>query len=264
MPDDTSPLPGPRLSGVRVWVTRPRERSQDLCFLLEDEGAEVTALPLLELVPPDDPRPLRAAAERIERYHWIVFSSPSAVQALVEAVREAGSTEHLYRPHIAAVGPKTAQAVREYGLAVIVQPEEATGAALFEALRPQLQPDQEILLPVAQEGRRELGDALEEHGFRVTRIAAYRSVVAQTEAGIASALASGAPGVILFGSPRTAEAFLEVAGPKGPELMQKARIVAIGPTTASGLQRLGFEVAAIAERPSAEGLVEAAIRAVHG
>src|SRR6185295_5009927 len=111
-----------RLQDVHALVTRPRERAEELCFLLEDEGADVTALPLLELVPPEDPRPLRAAAERIQRYHWVVFSSPSGVQALVEAVREAGANEHLFRPHIAAVGPKTAQAVREYGFAVIVQP----------------------------------------------------------------------------------------------------------------------------------------------
>ena len=52
-----------RLRGVRVLVPRPRERAQALCFLLEEEGAEVVALPLLELEPPTDPRPLQAAAE---------------------------------------------------------------------------------------------------------------------------------------------------------------------------------------------------------
>ncbi|HZA52583.1 MAG TPA: uroporphyrinogen-III synthase, partial [Myxococcaceae bacterium] len=57
---------GARLQGVRVLVTRPRDRAGELCFLLEDEGAEVVSIPLLELLPPEDPRPLRAAAERIQ------------------------------------------------------------------------------------------------------------------------------------------------------------------------------------------------------
>lgn len=250
------------LEGVRVLVTRPRERAEELCFLLEDEGADVLSLPLLELIPPEDPRPLRAAAERIQRYHWIVFASPSAVQALVEAVREAGANEHLFRPHIAAVGPQTAHAVREYGFAVIVQPEVATGAALYEALKPQLNPTDEILLPVAQEGRRELGDALEEHGFRVTRIAAYRSVATDADELGLDAVTGAPPRVIIFGSPRTAMAFQEVAGERADALMRSAAIVAIGPTTASAIERMGFRVSAIADRPTPEGLVEAVIRAV--
>jgi len=56
-----------RLAGVRVLVPRPRERAEQICFLLEDEGAEVLAIPLLELEPPGDPRPLRAAAELLRK-----------------------------------------------------------------------------------------------------------------------------------------------------------------------------------------------------
>ena len=56
-----------RLEGIRVLVTRPRERSEELCFLLEDEGAQVLHVPLLELRPPEDPRPLVAAAEEGRR-----------------------------------------------------------------------------------------------------------------------------------------------------------------------------------------------------
>lgn len=253
-----------RLSGVRVLVTRPRERAQELCFLLEDEGAEVIALPLLELLPPEDPRPLRAAAERIQRYAWVVFTSPSGVQALVEAVREAGAMEYLFRPHIAAVGPRTAQAVREYGLSVIVQAEVSTGTGLFDALKLHLKEGDQILLPAAQDGRRELGDALEEHGHRVTRVAAYRTARGETDEEELRALYAEPPNVMLFGSPRTAEAFLESTGEQGPALLREARLVAIGPTTASALERMGFAPAAVAESPTPEGLVEAAVRAVRG
>src|SRR5262249_42353197 len=64
-----------RLAGVRVLVPRPRERSEQICFLLEDEGADVLAVPLLELEPPTDPRPLRAAAELLRRFGWVAFAS---------------------------------------------------------------------------------------------------------------------------------------------------------------------------------------------
>ncbi len=254
---------GHRLDGVRVLVTRPRERSAELCFLLEDEGAEVVALPLLELVPPEDPRPLRAAAERIGRWQWIVIASPSGVQALVEAVREAGQSDALYRARIAAVGPKTAQTVLNYGLRVAVHPPEGTGAALFEAMKPELLPGDEVLLPAAEQGRRELQDCLEGAGHRVTRVVAYRSERVAPAPEQIEDLLRAPPAVVLFGSPRTAEAFLDALGDQGRPLLEKAKVVAIGPTTAHALEHMDVQVAETAETPSSEGLVEAAVRAVH-
>jgi uroporphyrinogen-III synthase len=250
-----------RLEGIRVLVTRPRERSEELCFLLEDEGAHVLHVPLLELLPPEDPRPLMAAAESIQRYKWVVFASPSAVEALLEALREAGTTELLSRARIAVVGPRTARAVEAYGLTVAAEPPEGTGVALYEALRPSLEPEDEVLLPAAQEGRRELEDALREHGTRVTRVTAYRSRSAPLSPETQTLLESSPPHVALFASPRTAESFLEAVG---RERLGAARLVAIGPTTAAALAQLGLPVAAVAERPTPEALVEATVRAIRG
>ncbi len=250
-----------RLEGIRVLVTRPRERSEELCFLLEDEGAEVLHVPLLELLPPEDPRPLLAAAESIQRYKWVVFASPSSVEALMEALREAGTTELLARSRIAAVGPRTARAVEAYGLKVAAEPPEGTGVALYEAMRPALEPEDEVLLPAAEEGRRELEDALREHGARVARVTAYRSRPVLLPPEAHALLESSPPDVALFASPRTAEAFLEAVG---RERLGPARLVAIGPTTAAALAQLGLPVAAVAERPTPEALVEATIRAVRG
>ncbi len=250
-----------RLEGIRVLVTRPRERSEELCFLLEDEGAEVVHVPLLELRPPEDPRPLMAAAESIQRYKWVVFASPSAVDSLMEALREAGTMEGLSRVRIAAVGPRTARTVEGYGLKVAAEPPEGTGAALYEAMRSALEVEDEVLLPAAEEGRRELEDALREHGARVTRVTAYRSQPAPLSPEAQALLESSPPHVALFASPRTAESFLEAAG---RERLGSARLVAIGPTTAAALSQLGLPVAAVAERPTPEALVEATIRAIRG
>ncbi|WNG59365.1 uroporphyrinogen-III synthase [Archangium gephyra] len=250
-----------RLEGIRILVTRPRERSEELCFLLEDEGAEVLHVPLLELLPPEDPRPLVAAAESIQRYKWVVFASPSGVEALMEALREAGTVETLSRVRIAVVGPRTARTVEGYGLNVTVESPEGTGAALYEVMRPGLDPEDEVLLPAAEEGRREIEDALREHGARVTRVTAYRSRPVPLPPEAQALLESSPPDVALFASPRTAEAFLEAVG---RERLGAARLVAIGPTTAAALTHLGLPVASVAERPTPEALVEATVRAIRG
>lgn len=253
-----------RLAGIRALVTRPRERAEELCFLLEDEGAEVISLPLLELLPPEDPRPLRSAAEHVQRYAWIAFASPSAVQALVEATREAGTSRLLPRVRLAAVGPKTADALRSHGLEVAREAQAASGAGLFEALKDALRPGDEVLLPAAEDGRRELAEALEEAGARVTRVTAYRSAPSALDPEALGRLEREPPQVIFFGSPRTAEAFLDALGDGGRRMARAAKRVAIGPTTAAALDRLGLGASAVAAQPTAEALVEAAISAIRG
>jgi uroporphyrinogen-III synthase len=250
-----------RLEGIRVLVTRPRERAEELCFLLEDEGAEVLSVPLLELRPPEDPRPLASAAEHIQRYKWVVFASPSAVEALMEALREAGTADRLRRVKVAAVGPRTARAAESFGLEVAAEPEEGTGEALFQLIKDALQPGDEVLLPAAEEGRREMEDGLREAGVLVTRVTAYRSTPAPLPPEALEMLEATPPHAALFASPRTAEAFLDAAG---RERLGAARVVAIGPTTAAALERLGLPPAAVAERPTPESLVDATVRAVRG
>jgi uroporphyrinogen-III synthase len=251
-----------RLSGIRALVTRPRDRAAQLCFLLEDEGAEVIAAPLLELLPPADPRPLRSAAEQISRYSWILFASPSAVQALCDAAREAGTLERLRGAKVAVVGPGTGSAVRSLGLTVALEATERTGSGLLEAVRGVLSREDELLLPAAQDGRLELYQGLRELGIQVTRVVAYRSSPAALEPEVRDSLLSNPPQVVLFGSPRTAEALAEVLGHDGARFWSAAKAVAIGPTTAAALQALGIAVSAVAEQPTSTALVDAAVRAL--
>lgn len=253
-----------RLSGKRVLVTRPRGRALELCFLLEDEGAEVLAVPVLELLPPNDPRPLRAAAEHVQRYAWIAFASPLAVDALVDAVRQANTFSALARVRVAAVGPRTAKQAQSAGLTPVVTVESGGGEALAEAMRPLLHPGDEVLLPAAEHGRDELHQALADAGAQVTRVVAYRSERTPIDPPTLASLRESPPDAVIFGSPRTAEAFLEALGEGGPGVAARMRAVAIGSTTAHALEHLGLAAAAIADRPTPEALVQATVNALSG
>jgi uroporphyrinogen-III synthase len=271
---------GSRLHGLRVVVTRPRARSEELCFLLEEEGAEVVALPMLELEPPTDGRGLRAAAETLGRFSWVAFASASGVEALAEAARTAGTGAVLRRLSVAVVGPGTARAARAAGLEVALESKGGTGAALGRELAPRLRVQDEVLLPAAEDGRPELEAALAEatlglakvpqSGLEValvpagpsfTRVAAYRSAPLPVEETVWADLRSRPPAAVFFASPRTAEAFLEAGG---RPVLALARAVAIGPTTATALAALGFPAAGVAESPGPAAFVEAAVRAIRG
>jgi uroporphyrinogen-III synthase len=251
-----------RLAGKRVLVLRPRERSESLCFLLEDEGADVISLPLLELQPPTDPRALSAAAEQLYRYRWVLFASPSAVDAFVDAVREAATESALRLVKFAAVGPATARALKSAGLNVDVEADLSSGEGLFLAIRESIQPGDQLLLPAAEEGRPELNDALLAAGFSVTKVAAYRSRVTEQDPASVHAAFDPLPDVALFGSPRTVDAFAQLEG--GAPYLSSRACVAIGPTTAAALREHGASNVVVAASPTAEALVEAAAQAVAG
>ena len=198
----------------------PRERAEQVCFLLEDEGAEVLAVPLLELEPPTDPRPLRAAAELLRRFGWVAFASERSVTALVEAARTAGTLDVLRTRKLAAVGPGTAATLAAHGLEPTLVAGVSTGEGLAEALVPRLQTGELVLLPAAEEGRRALEEGLAAAGAVVERVAAYRSrPVGSTPEGWGEVVAHP-PRCVLFGSPRTVEALPRAprgagAGPAG-------------------------------------------------
>lgn len=253
-------MSGARLEGVRVLLTRPRGRNEELAFLLEDEGAEVSALPVLELLPPTDPRPLAAAAEHVSRYRWVIFASSSAVEAFGEALREAGTRGAFARARIASVGPKTSRALRHLGVDVTIEAQDSRGPGLFLALKEDLHPGDELLLPAAEEGRTELRDALVEAGFSVTLVAAYRTDSTALATEVKESLRQSPPRVVVIASPRTAEVFFDELA-DAAEAVSGARVVAIGPTTAGALEAMGRRAAEVAERPTAEALVEAVVRA---
>jgi uroporphyrinogen-III synthase len=254
----------PRLRGISVLVTRPRERAAELCFLLEDEGAEVVSLPLLELLPPEDERPLRAAAEQIHRYTWIAFPSPAAVESLINAIRQAQSIDRLRLTKIAVVGPGTARAARAAGLAIALESPVRTGAGLADALGPLLAESDEVLIPAAQEGRPDLEDQLGRFGARITRVSAYRTEPAGLGESQMEMLAARPPQLLLFSSPRSAEALDARASAALRTTLQRAHSIAIGPSTAAALEKLGFRVSAVAEHPTSASLVDAAVRALSG
>jgi len=252
-----------RLLGVRALVTRPRLRAEELCELLEAEGAEVLVAPMLEILPPSDDGPLREAAQGIGRYSWVLFASPSAVEAFVEATRAAGTFAALHRSKIAAVGSRTAAAARGFGLSIARQAEVSTGVGLYEAIGGLLTPADEVLLPAAEEGRLELKEALEARGARVRRVAVYRAQQAVLDAGALAKLESAALSLVFFASPRSAEAFV-ASGEAARRILSQAAVVAIGPTTANALAALGVPVSAVAEQPTSSALVAAAVRAIRG
>ena len=216
---------------ARVLVTRARGQGKTLSQLLERAGAQVTELPLI-------------AFEATQR------RMPELSPGDILVVTSATAVPFLDRPpagvRVAAVGPSTAQALREAGIEVSVVPPRALASALVEALGPL--EGRRILYPRAEQVPATFEASLRQAGARVVSAAVYRTILPPE-----ATLLGVSVDVVTLASGSAARHYHQLGG------VPEARIAAIGPSTAAVCARLGIEVHAVAAQHTSEGLAQAAL-----
>lgn len=120
-------LPGP-LQGKLVLLPGRAEVNPRLQRVLADRGAELRVWPVYETVTPQPRVPLRELAEA--GIDVVTLTSPSAAQGFVAL----GGQEAAGDAAVACIGPPTAQAARDLGLAVAVVAETHTADGLAQAV----------------------------------------------------------------------------------------------------------------------------------
>jgi uroporphyrinogen III methyltransferase/synthase len=202
---------------VKVVVTRSDEQPDELVTRLEALGHDVVRCPLIRIEPlgdePVDPSP----------YDWVVVTSPNGARELARRLT-------VTPRRIAAIGPGTAEALREHGLHVELVPQIHTQEGLLAEL-----PLGRILLAAAEGARRLLVD---ERGADFLPL--YRTVELRPPAPEGD--------VALLASASAARA-LAATGARLP-------VVAIGPHTAAEARVHGLDVVAVADSHDLEGLLD--------
>jgi len=251
------------LFGRTVVVTRTRHQASELSSRLRIAGAAVIELPTIDIAAPlDGGAALRAAVARLDRYDWIVLTSPNGVARFCDALRDG---RDLGRARIAVIGTGTADALAQRHLVADLVPERFVAESLLEAF-----PDAPsgaasgtasgarrsggaVLLARAEVARDVLPEGLSAKGWHVDVVDAYRTVTASPDPAVLAELAGA--DVITFTSSSTVTRFLEVAGAdRLPPI-----VAAIGPITAGTAREAGIDVAVEAGTHSIPGLVEAII-----
>lgn len=244
-----------------MLVTRPAEQVEGLRAALEALGATVHAVPVIRLLPPEDPTSLRQAAASLGRYDWVVFTSRNGVRALAQwaARGDAGWPAGL---RVACIGPATAQAARRLGWPVHLQPARYVAESLVDSFRQQGVRGARVLLVRAQEARDVLPEGLRELGAQVEVVAAYRTEPAYNEAERLQEVLRRGVDLAAFASPSAIHAAVRLCG--GVDLLRSVPVVCIGPVTAAAAGQVGLQVVGVAHTYTQEGLVEAVVRALAG
>jgi uroporphyrinogen-III synthase len=204
---------------MRVIVTRPRDQAGPLVARLEALGHEVIECPLIEIERISD-EPIDA-----EGYDWVIVTSPNGADELARRGRNL--------PKLAAVGPGTAERLREHGLEPAFVPRVSSQDGLLAEFP---QPAGRVLFAAAENSRRR---PIEELGADFVPLYSTRLLAPDPPAGDVVVLASGS----------AARAFAAAGG--------TTPVVSIGPETSRIAASVGLTVAAEAETHDLDGLVGA-------
>jgi uroporphyrinogen III methyltransferase / synthase len=244
------------LLGKRIVVTRTRKQASALSNKLRALGAHVIELPTIRIEPPSNLREFAELVQDAHLYDWIVFTSANGVDAFFEIffklyddAREIGGAR------IAAIGPATAQRVKDFHLHVDLQPEEFVAEAVVREFEKQGSIENlRLLLVRAEKAREVLSKELSALGAIVDEALAYRTVPETRDTTSARRqLVSDGADLITFTSSSTVENFLALGLP-WPKGMQ---VASIGPITSKTARDHGLKIDVEARRHDIDGLVQA-------
>ncbi len=257
---------------TRILITRPRAQADDFAEKLRSAGFEPIFFPVIEIRPVENNTELEEALANLEEYAWVVFTSVNAVDVIARsaATKQSSNPSGLLRfacndrsPGIAAIGPKTAQALRRHGIEPDFIPDEYVAEAILPGLGDVN--GKRILLPRAEIARKELPEAIRKAGGIPHEIIVYRTLPAAVDRDGLAALKSGVD-VITFTSASTVENFAAIARKNQLDplnLPNNPLFACIGPITEQAAKEAGFQNVVVAKEYTTDGLIEVLGKLVH-
>jgi len=204
---------------MKVALTHSEGRLEGLEAALTAHGYGVVRVPLIETVPV----PSEAARGLLE-CDWLLFSSRSTL----EAWDTLGLPLRGVRPHLGAVGERTAAAIRHLGGAVILVGEPQNAQGLADAFLRAVRPPATVGLPCGDRALGTLGVQLCAAGFEVRKAVVYETRACPWKVETVDVV-----DVVVLASPSAVAALPEGVG-------ARAKLVALGPSTAAAIAGRGW------------------------
>jgi len=249
------------LFGWRVLVPRTQAQSSTTVERLAAAGAVSEVVPTIAVEPPRSPHQMEKAVRGLVtgRYEWVGFTSVNAVRAVKDKFAEYGLDARAFSGlKVAAVGGVTAAELRAWGIEPDLVPEgEQSAAGLLAEWPPYdevLDPIDRVFLPRADIATDTLVEGLQQAGWQVDDVTAYRTVrAAPPPAPVRDAIKTGAFDAVVFTSSSTVRNLVGIAGKPHPSTV----VACIGPATCATATELGLRVDVQAEHASTAALVDA-------
>jgi uroporphyrinogen-III synthase len=249
---------------LKVLITRPRSQSNSFAEKLRLAGFEPIFFPVIEIRAIENNPPLDEALQRLNCYEWVVFTSVNAVDVvfdklppMMENIQKKETKSVFSVVRVAAIGPKTAEALQMRGVKPNFVPDKYIAESILEGLGDLR--GKWVLLPRAELARKALPEAIVNAGGTAHEISVYKTLPIQPDPEGLVKLKSGVHW-ITFTSPSTVQNFVQVISQQNMNpfhLTGNPKVACIGPITERAAREEGFKVDLVAQKYTTEGLIKA-------
>jgi len=243
------------LFGKHVLVTRSRQKTSKMREQLQEEGARVTELPTIKIVPQNDEK-LRAAIMNITNYDGIIFTSAVAVERFMAMmVKLHYDGRKLFGQKLIVIGEETAKALASYGLYYDYMPDQYSKEDLAKLL--ETVDASSYLIPRSAKGDKAWTQKLaEQHDVEV--VECYDTVFEEEVQMPLYDLQD--LDYITFTSSSTVHGlmhWLKLQGKDPQDFFEDKQAIVIGPTTAKTLKEYKIKASIQSKKYTTKSMVEA-------
>ncbi len=240
---------------MKIVITRPRQQSETFAEKLRFAGMEPIFFPVIDIRTITDNARLQKALANLAGFDWVVFTSANGVKVVGDMLTKMGLNGIPPEVRVAAIGPKTAEALRS----MQIIPAFVPGDFIAEAIAPGMGDlkDKKVLLPRALIARKALPQAITAAGGVVHEVAVYQTVPAQADEEGLHALRMGGDVVSLTSSSIVIN-FIKLVSSSGldPRNLPGNPVYAcIGPITGQAAREQCLPNLVVAKTYSTDGLL---------
>lgn len=194
------------LKGIRVMLTRPKDRAGTLSERLSLLGAEVIGCPCIETKSIIDSYDADKLIDKIRAYNWLVFTSPVGVKTVLNKLNKSRIDGRAFaNVKIAVIGSATSAELEKYGLFADLMPQSYSGRALGYLLAEKAR-GEKVLLLRAKDGTADILEELKTAHITYEDMSVYETKYT-VSAEITEKIISGNVDYVAFTSASTVKAF---------------------------------------------------------
>jgi uroporphyrinogen-III synthase len=237
------------LDGRRILLTRAEHQLDSVSQAVRRQGAIPIHFPCLAVQ--SQPETIKQAVSQLDDYSDVVFTSVNGVQSVAATVGDLNTL--LQSKRVAAVGIKTAEALRHAGVETDIIPEDPSQDGLIQAYLKYGLP-RRLMFFRAREGHDVLTRALKNRGIDVLLVPAYQTVCPQDDASeVIAALEHADIDAVLLGSSKAARYYVQRIG--DISLAGRPMAVAISEQVAEAARDAGLDVQIVAKTASFDAML---------
>ena len=220
----------------RTIVFTGQPKSNDALLEVERLGGESKVFPLIrtqEITSQDD-----SFIAKLGTYDWLIFTSQNAVSAFVQKLWRHDVRMEAIQCKVAAVGSKTADALRSAGLKVVFTPTTYSADVFVQQFPQALKPSETCLFIKGTLAKATITNGISQHVEDWTVYETLPNVENAKE--LSSYIQQQANAIIAFASPSAVDVFAREVAPIIS--WDKLKTAAIGHVTAAALEKNGAKV----------------------